>query len=261
MSPPLHGPGQIRLWLCVGLVIGMLGGVTLAWRWTVADAGTRVAVLGAGKTVSVLITHDQRRVLVASGSNGMAFSNALGAALPPFSDSVDLVLVDPRSTVDVIDRASALDAKQTIVLPHPEREVTVETVRQSLQVDLGDDVLLSVRIEPAGTWSAGLRTSAGVISITPNGDTHVTAPVRITLDGTTDIDPGEPLSIWIGPAANGLARTSHQAIVGTGSVLPITVDGSAFRIPREFFGAVESGQGANHLARLDGQPIVEFRPD
>jgi hypothetical protein len=261
MSPALHGSGQIRFWLCVGLVIGMLGGVTLAWRWTAAGTGARVAVLGAGKSVSVLITNDHRRVLIASGSNGTAFSNALGAALPPFVDNIDLVLIDSRASADLIDRVKALDAKRTMMLPDPERDETAETILRSFQVDLGEGVILSVRIEPAGKWSAELRTSAGILSISPGGVDLAPALVRITLDGTTAVEPGGTPSIWIGPAANGLVRTSHQATVGTGSVLPITMDGSAFRIPREFFGAVESDQRTDHFPSLDGQAIVEFRPD
>jgi hypothetical protein len=261
MSSPIHGPGQIRFWLCVGLVIGMLGGVTLTWRWTAAGAGTRIAVLGSGKSVSVLVTHDQRRILIASGSSGSAFSNTLGSTLPPFADNIDLVLVDPRSSADLVDRLGSLDAKRMMLLPDPERDKTADTVLRSFQVDLGDDVVLVVRIEPAATWSAELQTSAGIISISPNGESRTAAPVRISLDGTAGVDPGGLPAIWIGPAANGLVRSTHLATVGAGSVLPITIDGSAFRIPREFFGEGESGQGANHLARLDGQSVVELRPD
>jgi hypothetical protein len=261
MTPALHGSGQIRFWLCVGLVIGMLGSVSLAWRWTATGAGTHVAVLGAGKSVSVLITNDHRRVLIASGNNGAAFANALGVALPPFVDSIDLVLVDTRASADLIDRVKALDAKRTMELPDPERGEATETILRSFQVDLGEDVILSVRVEASARWSAELRTSAGVLSISPSGVDHAPAPVRITLDGTTVVDPGGTPSVWIGPAANGLARTSRQATVGTGSVLPITMDGSAFRIPREFFGAVDSSQRTDHLPSLDRQAIVEFRPD
>ena len=258
-QPDRDDPALIRLWFCAGLILGLLLALVFAWRWTDAGSGTRIQVLGSGKFVSVLVTHEQRRVLFAAGTNGSAFSNAISAALPPVGDEIDVLLIDPRSSADVIDRARSLKAKQTRVMPNPGTETRAETAQRSFVVDFGEGVTVSVRVEPNRSWTAAVVTPAGRLSITP-GISSTSAPVWISLDGTV-AETGGDHQIRIGPTANGLARSATVATVAAGSVLTIRVDESAFRIPRSSFAIASSGERADHLAGLDWKFLLELGPN
>jgi len=258
-QPDRDDPALIRLWFCAGLVFGLLLALAFAWRWTDAGSGTRIQVLGSGKYVSVLITHEQRRVLFAAGSNGSAFSNAISAALPPIGDEIDVLLIDPRSSADVIDRARSLGAKQTRVMPDPATDDGAEIARRSFVIDLGGDVAIAVRIEPNRSWTAVVTTSAGLVSITP-GASSTFEPVWISLNGkVTEVSSDQ--QIRIGPTANGLTRSATVAAVSAGSVLTIRVDESAFRIPQSSFAIASSGERADHLAGLDRELLLKLGPD
>ena len=250
-----QNPALIRLSFSAGMALGLILALIFAWRWTNAGAGTRIQVLGSGKYASVLITHEQRRILIASGSNGSGFSNAISTALPAIGNEIDVLLIDPRSSADVVDRARSLDAKRVIVLPDADH---AETLHRSFVIDLSGGVTLSVRVESDNTWTAELATSAGVVAITP-GESTSPAPIWISLDGAFG-GLSSNRHVRIGPATNGLARTPTVATVRAGSVLPIQVDDSAFRIPRSYFGTSNSGERAHHLARLDRKLLLEFGP-
>jgi hypothetical protein len=258
-QPEPHDPGLVRLSFCAGMGLGLILAIILAWRWIDTGAGTRIQVLGAGRYASVLITNEQRRVLIASGSNGSAFSNAISAALPAIGKEIDVVLIDPRSSADVIDRARSFNAKRVIVLPAVGAEIRSETSQMSFTIDMTAGVTVAVRIEPDNTWTATVTTSAGILAITPEGSVS-TAPVSISLDGSFN-QMSSQRQVRIGPATNGLARTPTLSTVSAGSVLSIRVDGSTFRIPRPYFGAIPSGEGADHLARLDRKLLLKFGPN
>ena len=85
----MTGPAELyrARWYSLGAVMGLLVGGLLVASWHQSSEGLSVTVLGAGRQASVLITSSHRRVLIAAGSNGAAFSNAVSAALPPMLSS------------------------------------------------------------------------------------------------------------------------------------------------------------------------------
>jgi hypothetical protein len=253
-----HDAALVRLSFCAGMGLGLILALVLAWRWTDAGSGTRIQVLGAGKYASVLITNEQRRVLIASGSNGSAFSNAISAALPAIGKEIDVLLIDPRSSNDVIERARSLDAKRAIVLPGAKTETQSGRALRSFTIEMSSGVGVSVRIEPTGAWTALVTTSAGILEIAP-GESVTTEPISISLDGSFK-QASSVRQVRIGPATNGLARTPTVAAVSAGSVLSIEIDGSTFRIPRSYFAANPLSEGADHLTRLDRKLLLELGP-
>ena len=260
MSSPAAQPAGQRtaLWICLGLVVGLLIAVPVSWRWVNAGMGTKIAVLGAGKQLSVLVTHDQRRVLIAAGSDGSAFSNALNAALPPVGDSIDVVLIDSRASPDVGERARGLSAKRVLSLPDPDRAAEPTTVQQSFVLDLSDSVLVSFRLEPDGTWSARVETGAGVIAITPGSPSSRNSAVAISLDDSDPAGAEERTGVVIGPRSADLQSGPRIATVSAGSVLSIRVEGDQLRLSSDFFSSGTSGERPDHLARLDRELVFEL---
>lgn len=224
----------VPFWLCVGVVIGLVGSSAVAGTWLDAGSGTRVQVLGSGTQISVLITHDQRRVLIASGTDGAAFANAIAKALPPLFDSLDIVLIDPNSSADVIERARSLSARQTYILPTDDQPVTAQTIERSFSIQLGIVLRLSVTVRESD-WVAVFETAAGSIAIASGEPLTGRGLIAITLDGTGRTDGQGTSSITIGPARSSFDRSGNRATVGPGSVMTISVVDSQFRLDREYF--------------------------
>jgi hypothetical protein len=257
--PPNGRP--VGLGFCAGLVFGLLVSIFFVWRWVDTGAGTHISVLGSGKYVSVLVSHEQRRVLIASGSNGSAFATALSKALPPISETIDVLLVDTRASAEVIDRAQSLPVKTVLRLPDPDNTSDAGTVQRSFQMNLGDGVSISLRMTPARSWTAVIETPAGQIVIAPGDEPMARSAIRISLDGSLADSPISPhTSVDIGPAANGQSQSTNRAIVGAGGVLAISVDQSTFHFPRGTFAVDRSGEGTNQLTRLDGHTLIELGP-
>lgn len=218
-------------WFCSGLILGLLVSSLLTWRWIEAGAGTTVSVLGSGKYVSVLITNDQRRVLFASGSDGPAFSNAVGKALPPIAGSIDILLIDPRASADVFERAQSLSPKRVIRLPDQENANEAGSVQQSFILDLGDGVAISVHVSPERSWVAAVDTGAGRITINPEAGHAVASTIQISLDGSFPTSRSGHAGVQVGPTTKNLAPDQSRAVVSSGAVLSIAVDGANFRLP------------------------------
>ena len=228
-------PQMGSFWLVVGLVVGTAGSGIITNRWLDTGAGTRIQVLGAGKQLSVLVSHNQRRVLITAGSDGSAFSNAIGSALPPLFDSIDVLLIDPTASANVVERARNLDVKQSLLLPDSNGPITAQTINQSFAIDLGDDVLVIVSPQ-ADSWTAQVKTRAGTIQVARGQNLAGQGQLAINLDGALPPIAGETYPVEIQPAGK---RPSGPALasVSPGDVLSIAVDTSALRIDSAFFAA------------------------
>ena len=223
---------RLKAWFCSGLVLGFLVSSLFSWRWMEAGSGTRVSVLGTGKYLSVLITHNQRRVLIVSGNDGQAFSNALSAALPPIAGSIDILLIDPRSSEDVTERARSHSAKRVMILPDKLNATDLRSVQQSFLIDMGDGVSISIQVLPQRKWTATVESEAGRILISPDAEEGRQSSIHISLDGSFSDSSGAKSAIEISPTARGMAGDRPRAVVGAGDVLTITVDDSGgFRLP------------------------------
>jgi hypothetical protein len=251
-SAPTPGHHRLTLWFSLGLLIGLIISALFALRWVQSGNGTRVSVLGAGKYVSVLITHNQRRVLVASGSNGPAFSNAVGKALPPIIDSIDVVLIDPRASADVIERANSLSSKRVLHLPDPEFADDPQAIRASFVMDLADGVTISLRVSPARSWAAIIETGSGRIFVAPQAEHTPNASISISLNGSFSEGFGTAPLLEIGPTAAGATSATRRAVVGPGNVLAIKADGHAFRLPKDSVIAAHQARDRTISRKSDG---------
>jgi hypothetical protein len=223
---------NIVLWATLGVVIGSVGALLLGLSWVQSESGARILVLGSGRQLSVLVVHDHRRVLIAGGTDGNAFSNALGQARSPLSDSIDVVLLDPGAGADVAERVRDLDARQFFLLPHPDFEPTSESVQRSLQIDLGSGHTIDVTFE-RGAWYAHIRSPAGEVLVTPGNSLVGHPSILISLDGSALAAGQSAAQISIAPAERGLETTGSTALVQPGDVMAIEIDGDQFRIDRD----------------------------
>jgi hypothetical protein len=213
-------------------VIGSVGGLLLGLSWVRSESGTRIFVLGSGRQLSVLVVHDHRRVLIAGGTDGSAFSNALGQARSPLSGSIDVVLLDPSAGADVAERVRDLDASQFFLLPHPDSEPTSESVQRSLQIDLGNGHTIDVNLD-RGAWHARIRSPAGEVLVTPGNTVAGHPSILISLDGAALSEAQSDAPIRIAPAERGLETTGSTALVQPGDVMAIEIDGDQFRLAGE----------------------------
>lgn len=235
MSRSWHPAAQRRLtrWFGLGILLGLLVATLISARWIQSGSGVTISVLGAGKYVSVLVTHNQRRVLIASGSDGSAFSNAIGKALPPIAGSIDVLLIDPRASADVIERAQSLSAKLMLQLPAPDNGDDPRAVQRSFSMDLSGGVVISLRTAPSRSWTATILTPTGPIVVAPDSETAQISPIRISLDGSLPEAADQRARVDIGPFASGQPGTGPHAVVRSGNVLSITVDETGFRFPKD----------------------------
>ena len=155
-------------WYSIGAVVGLLVGGLLVAGWHRSADGLSVTVLGAGRQASVLITSKHRRVLIAAGTNGAAFSNAMSGALPPIGNELDLVLIDPGASQDVQDRVRALNTELIWTLPEAGETATADTVERSFTVQFDDQAQLRIIIESNWLWHAEVESEAGRIVIAPD---------------------------------------------------------------------------------------------
>jgi len=230
MAEPL-GPvldRRMTLGLLGATATGGLAGIGLPTWWRHDGKGTSVHILGCGKAVSVLMTHNQRRVLIASGNNGVMFANALGRALPPLAPKLDVLLLDPNANGDVQQRARALQAALFIELPDPDQEPGYETIREAALIEFDDDVSLAV--DPAvDTWQALLRKNGDRIAIRPEtAFTGQVPPVLVSLNGGVSFPNG--LQAVFGPPMNGADANYYGVAPGDTRRLSISLDTVTFRL-------------------------------
>lgn len=196
-------PGIAR-WLALGAVLGLLTAGMLVSAWHRDARGLSVTVLGAGRQASVLITSHHRRVLIAAGTSGDSFANAVADALPPIDNELDVILIDPAASPDVIERARALEARLVWTLPAIGDPAVADTIERSFDIDFDDETRLRLVLSPDTAWHAALTSTAGTVLIAPNatsisdqrgaavailtrepGDAKVTVPLLVALPGTS----------------------------------------------------------------------------
>jgi hypothetical protein len=204
-----------------GALTGSIFGIGLDVHWHRMGTGTSVCVLGAGKRVSVLITHEQRRILFASGSAGSLFSNAIGAALPAVGGEIDLLLLDPEASADVEDRARNLPHRELLLLPGLDDRVDQTTIRRSFVVSMGEDVSVRVDLDGGSPWAATVQSGTDRIDIIPSGSERKTvAGVVVCLDGSVGLDAG--WAARVGPPVPGSGDA--YVAVGAGEIRMIRIE-------------------------------------
>lgn len=217
---------RMALGLVGAAATGGLAGTGLSAWWRRGGNGTSVGVLGSGKSVSVLITHHQRRVLFASGSSGVMFANALGLALPPLAPPLDVVLLDPGSNADVQARARALDAMTLLELPGTAHAPGYETIRRPALITFDDDV--AVAIELVGdAWHAVLRKNGERVVIVPESPpVGQIPPLVVSINGMAQ--PTNAQAVF-GPPLAGAGDRYYGVAPGDTRRLVISSDSVTFR--------------------------------
>jgi hypothetical protein len=185
-------------WFAVGAVLGLLTSGLLVGTWYRDARGLSVTVLGAGRQASVLVTSHHRRILIAAGTNGASFSNALADALPPMDKELDVVLVDPEASVDVRDRARALESRVIWTLPEAGDPADVNTVERSFSIEFDKATRFRLTIDSEGGWHAELIAAAGTIFITPDAQSvtdHLGSAVAVLTHAHEFVEFSGPLLV------------------------------------------------------------------
>lgn len=216
--------------LLLSALAGMVIGIGLTVWWVRADSGFAVHVLGSGTRVSVLISHDHRHVLIASGSSGPEFSDALDSALSTVNPGIDLLLIDPAASADVAERARALDADLVLMLPG-DRQATVGTLDESISVPFSNSESLRVVVFDE-TWYAIVETPSGplLVASAPGGSPPPAAALLIALDRDATSMAGDYPAV-VGPPGDWADSIPGAITVRGSESIEITIDGDRIRVP------------------------------
>lgn len=210
-----------------GGVAGLVLGAGAILRWRSPGRGTHVDVFGIGDWLSVLITHNQRRMLVAGGDNGDALTDVVRARLPQIGTGIDLVLVDGRSSGEFVAAAFAFGARETLFLADGTRSGDSETLQQRSLLDVGDGFALALDPGVNGDWRVTLRMSGDRIVIVPadlpEGDRD---QVGITLTGSS-ADRGSWASVL---APNATPTTGGMTVIGDGNAIRLELTETQIRV-------------------------------
>lgn len=216
-----------------GVVVGLVLGLIWTWTWVSPGEAASVTLLGSGKQVSVLVTNQQRRVLFVSGTDGSGFSNAIAEALPPIGDQIDVLLIDPEASADVIERAKRLDYKRLISLPGPAENDAFDVAKTSFKIDLGDELTISVRVTFDANWSATVEFGNTRLAVVPNADSQISelATLVVSLNGErSEFDPKITL-ILAGPATQETSELSDYIGVQSGVAERIEIESDRMSLP------------------------------
>jgi hypothetical protein len=187
---------RVALELLAGSGIGLAAGAGICWHWFRQGSGTSLNVLGCGDLLSVLITHQRRRILIAAGTSSAAFSQLLSPLLPLVGGRIDLLLIDPRSGAEVIGHAQKLDSREMIWLPSERfgREDDVLRARSRVQGDDGFTLVLDPGI--GGNWQATVVWNGERATIVP-GELPSVASGQLVLSvgGARDLPERRPFVI------------------------------------------------------------------
>ena len=223
--------------LVAAVLGGLIGGAIWSYTWYSSGQGTTVAVLGSGKGVSVLVTHDQRRVLIVSGQDGAEFSNAVTDSMPMIAKPIDVMIIDPDSSFEVQERALKLKHDTLYRLPDPAGSPTPDTILESFQIHFGSDIELLVGIDTSSAWTIDLRSPAGTLAIASikDGSQVPRADLLVTLNADGKLPDFNPAVFLIGPGGRDEPPANYVAI-RPGNILKIKVSAEGFRLPGDVLG-------------------------
>jgi hypothetical protein len=222
-------------WLAVGAVLGFLTSGLLVGAWHRDAHGLSVTVLGAGRQASVLVTSHHRRILLVAGTNGASFSNALADALPPIDKQLDVVLIDPAASQEVLDRARSLRARLIWTLPDAGQPAAADTVERSFSIELDSETSLQLVIDGAGGWHAELRAAAGVLIVSPDAQSlaHQTAIAAAAVLTHAHEDAAINVPLLIALPGISTPDDQHVRIARPGSTIRLEISNREIRVPSD----------------------------
>jgi hypothetical protein len=218
-------------WYVIGAVLGLFASSLLVGSWHQSTAGLSVTVLGAGRQASVLITSNHRHILIAAGTNGTAFSNAVSNALTPVDSEFALVLIDPTASQDVQERVRSLDAQLVWILPARSEPPTTGTVDRSFTVEFDEATQVRVRLGFNGGWHAELISAAGSVVITPDAAAigNLPQPFAVAILTHEQDDSNEEFPLIIGVTGTVAPEGRALRVVAPGSTIRLDLDNGQIR--------------------------------
>jgi hypothetical protein len=164
-----------------------------------------IRVLGSGSRLSMLITSDSARVLIASGDDATAFGNALGRAKHLTSRRIDIVVIAGDASDIPVARhvRKHLHARQVFVMDGP---LTAhlsdlglggdDVIAKSTRIRLpgGIDVTITPVSPDTGTWSAVIQHGATTVVVgnAPSGSPDQSQkPAAVVFTDSADLDSPE----------------------------------------------------------------------
>ena len=198
-------------------------GIGAAWAKEARQPG--ISVLGSGKALSVLITSGQARLLLATGDDPVAFTNALAQARRPTTPRIDILLVAGRGRSLLVPIAARDMIRPRFVAslgpipPSPERDAlqapTVPILPSPRRIDLGGEVQVDVETQHAdgadadtAAWRIVVRHRATIVTILSSSTDAAAFPdigpvAAVVIAGGTSVvgSEGIPAHALVVPAA------------------------------------------------------------
>lgn len=218
--------------------------------------GDRIVMLGAGTTLSVLVTSGSTRLLLATGSNRTDFANAFEAAMPFGVRRIDVVLIAgyganlvvPSRALDQLDPAFAA-AVHPLAAGDAARhfpEGPPAPLDNPTRIRLSDDVSLTLETTPSASsdtarlsWRVLIQRGRTTVAVLSSAEAYVdftwsdTLSALIVVDGPVASVDDFAAAAVAGPAsgmdANRLqAMNSHPSVRYAIEVRPASVSEMRF---------------------------------
>lgn len=243
-----------------------LGFAAIEWSWRSDLRRPSVILLGAGKSLSVLVTDGDARLLIAAGDDPTAFGNALGRVMRPSQDRLDLVIVDGSSrtlpaAIEAVGRPGVRAAAAIAPFPRsPDQPamLALYPIGAPRRIDLGSVVVLLETVSSAEdanqdwSWRATIDRGPSRIVVLSDGEAAARFP-PVHPGAVVVVAGAEPLAGWqVGPApalvladaaipaarlreaaATDAAVPSYAVRVFPGEALPLTFVPGGVALPGE----------------------------